>query len=197
METQTEAPRTRRGLTPLCELAEKYGTDKLGLYTPIYDLILSSRRDRVFQVLEVGIGTPQAMKHIPKYKPGASLRMWRDYFPNAYIYGLDINKNACMEADTGLDRITLWHGDGKTLERTATVAAVGVFDLIVDDGDHDAESQRITFFNLSPLLASGGLYIIEDVDKPVAIFKEHTMFSHITPKGAGRFLLIRQEALDG
>ena len=26
-------------------------------------------------------------------KPGASLRVWRDYFPNAIIYGADIDKD--------------------------------------------------------------------------------------------------------
>src|SRR5260221_689040 len=78
----------------LCALAEKFGTDKLGVYTPFYDLLFGKRRHDVFKVLEVGIGTPEAMKHVKGYVPGASLRMWKEYFPHADVYGLDVNPNA-------------------------------------------------------------------------------------------------------
>ncbi len=99
MGTQ-EQPSVASGLTDLCHLAEYYGTDKLGVYTPFYDLLFRDRREKVFKVLEIGIGTIKAMAHVKGYKAGASLRMWRDYFINAEILGLD-NDNAAIEAPLG------------------------------------------------------------------------------------------------
>lgn len=193
MAAQTATIRASGGLTPLCWLAGKYGTDKLGFYTPIYDLLLSGRRDRVFRVLEVGIGTPEAMKHVPGYRPGASLRMWRDYFPNATIYGVDISHDACAAADG--ERITNWCADSRELDSTAIACAVGRFDLIVDDGSHEPEDQQKTFENLSPLLVPGGLYIIEDVNEKLYMDVEHTEIHHAADGGVGSAILIRQEAL--
>jgi len=51
-------------MTELCQLATKYGTDKAGWYTPVYDLLLSGRRQQVKNVLEIGIGTVEAMSHV-------------------------------------------------------------------------------------------------------------------------------------
>lgn len=199
MAVETAAPRTRSGLTPLCKLAEKYGTDKLGFYTPIYDLLLSGRRDQIYKVLEVGIGTPEAMKHVPGYRPGASLRMWRDYFPNADIYGLDINPNACAEAGEPDHRIFTFCADSTDPEIIPQLAVGGHFDLIVDDGDHEVKQQHRTFEVLAPLLTKNGLYIIEDAEWPVFGRREleHTCLSNFIPGGIGRAIVIRRESVDG
>ena len=37
------------------------------------------------------------------------------------------------------------------------------YDVIIDDGDHSAISQLVTFKNLAPLLKEGGMYFIEDL----------------------------------
>ena len=74
-------------MTRLCELAEKYGSDKTPSifhgYTPFYDELLKDRD--VKRVLEIGIGNVACMNHVKDYKPGASLRMWRDYFPKNFL----------------------------------------------------------------------------------------------------------------
>jgi hypothetical protein len=38
-----------------------------------------------------------------------------------------------------------------------------VFDIVIDDGDHDAISQIKTIFNLIGRVKSGGFYVIEDI----------------------------------
>lgn len=186
---------TINGLTDLCRLAEKYGTDKLGFYTPIYDLLLSGRRNDVKRALEVGIGTPESMGHVPNYKAGASLRMWRDYFPNAAIYGMDINQDAFLHAMDPIGHIVTICADSTNLETDS----LGRFDLIVDDGQHTFGAQLKTFQNLSRLLAPGGLYIIEDVDLLAdwdQLLCDHTKILHETRGGTGQAILIRQEALN-
>jgi len=77
--------------TPLCEIAYKYKTDKCPqikhAYTPYYYELLKDKRNKVKKVLEFGVET------------GASLRMWRDFFPNAKIYGADILKKWIFQED--------------------------------------------------------------------------------------------------
>lgn len=143
-------------MTELCQLATKYGTDKAGWYTPVYDLLLSGRRQQVKKVLEIGIGTVEAMKHVPNYQPGASLRMWREYFPNAAVYGADIVPSDLVGA------IQLDQGCEFALAHVG--AEDGPFDLIVDDGSHQPHHQILSAKTLVPFLTEDGLYIIEDVN---------------------------------
>lgn len=65
-------------MTTLCELAAKHGTDKLKHgYTPLYHELFTPHRDQQFSLVEIGVLN------------GASIRMWRDYFPEATIYAVD------------------------------------------------------------------------------------------------------------
>ena len=172
----------------LCQLASKYGTDKLGVYTAIYELILKHRN--ISRILEVGIGTPEAMSHVKGYKPGASLRMWRDY--GAEVVGIDVSLKAVLDAaDDGI-RTIQWDS---TQELPIDL---GKFDLIIDDGSHKPEDQLATFNNLFKHLSSGGLYIIEDVDEWTVknnllspYLPEHTLFFHYSDKGIGRAIVIQ------
>jgi hypothetical protein len=191
---------TRSCLTELCRLAEYYGTDKLGVYTPFYDLLFSARREKVYKVLEVGIGTPTAMAHVPNYCPGASLRMWKDYFPNAEIHGID--KDAAAVNTPFGDRILTHRVDqsyeADLLDALPALALGGKFDLIVDDGSHKPEDQLLTFQVLSKLLDPRGLYIIEDIYPPGPWFDfPHTEIHHWHEGIRGHAILIRGEAIHG
>lgn len=146
-------------MTELCKLAAKYGTDKIH-YTPFYSLLLEGRREYFTRkVLEIGIGTPAAMVHVPGYKPGASLRMWRDYFPDATIYGIDKDPSVLFSEK----RIQTACAD-QTQPQTFfhLVKNVAPFDLIVDDGSHRAVDQMTAVNALLPHCK--GLYVVEDVD---------------------------------
>lgn len=148
-------------MTDLCKLAAKYGTDKTH-YTPVYDLLLRSRRTAKLNVLEIGIGTPEAMKHVPGYKPGASLRMWRDYFPYSEIYGVDKDE-AVLFQESRIHTSKADQSNAAQLE--AVIKSIGVsLDLIVDDGSHNPTHQALGVTTLLPYLAKGGLYIVEDVN---------------------------------
>lgn len=147
-------------MTYLCELAAKYGTDKAGRYTPVYDLLLHDRRREIRRILEIGIGTPEAMKHVVDYVPGASLRMWRDYCPNALVYGADVSQDVLFSDK----RIATFAVDQGNAAQLIKVADGLKFDLIVDDGSHKPHHQILGLETLLPLVAQGGLYIIEDVN---------------------------------
>jgi len=137
------------GHSRLAWLATVYGSDKgptAHRYVDLYDTHLAPLRRRARRVLEIGV-----------YR-GASLQMWRDYFPNAEIFGLDIE-----EVHVPGPRIHTIRGDQADVELLAEVGRHGPFDLIVDDGSHRASDVVTTFTALFPTLREHGLYVIEDM----------------------------------
>jgi hypothetical protein len=148
------APAFRRNLTALAII---YWSDKAGghRYTRQYERHLRHRRRRAVRLLEIGIGGYDS----PTWG-GASLRMWRDYFPRGDIHGLDINEKRIDEP-----RIRIHRGDQSDEEFMRCLGREhGPFDIIVDDGSHKNEDVRVSFAALfRHYLAPGGLYVIEDM----------------------------------
>lgn len=140
----------------LTRLAKEYRTDKAGLhrYTRHYGRHLGHLRDQEFNLLEIGIGG-----YARQRTGGASLRMWKAFFPGAEIVGLDIRDKSFVDED----RITTVQGsqdDEELLHRINE--KYGPFRVIIDDGSHRPEHIRETFRILFPLLAANGIYVIED-----------------------------------
>ena len=152
----------------LDQLAYKYKSDKTPLlnhgYTNFYHKLFKDKRKKIKKVLEIGIGNIQIMKY-DGYVTGASLYMWRDYFPKAEIYACDIDKSQLFqeerihtfECDQSQSSQLFW-----LIERIGG----GNFDLIVDDGSHIADHQIISARALIPFVKEGGIYVIEDVSQP-------------------------------
>ena len=94
--------------------------------------------------------------------PGASLRVLRDYFQNAHIFGAGINERVLFQDD----RITTFAMD--QCYSSSIEAALGKFpnvkfDLIIDDGSHTFEADIKLFRNFFPKLNANKIYCIEDV----------------------------------
>src|SRR6266566_3594271 len=92
---------TRDGRAPdLHDLAVKYASDRLywHSYLNVYQTLLESIQVR--RMLIIGIGYEALMQpFLPegvKYVNGGGLYMWRDAFPNAEIYGCDIQKDTLI-----------------------------------------------------------------------------------------------------
>ena len=139
----------------LCDIANKYGTDKCpthkGLrpghsYTPFYETLFRAGGYAVKFVLEIGI------------ERGASLRMWRDFFPQATVVGLDIVPENLIQEDRIFSLL---------INPVLSIEGLkpGGFNVIVDDGSHNPDDQIAAFLNLFPLLSTQGIYIIEDVQR--------------------------------
>ena len=175
--------------TPLCKLAEKYGTDKCAKikhpYTEFYFKLLSKKRKNVKKVLELGIGYPEVMQHIKNYKVGASLFMWRDFFPNAMIYGVDIVPKALL--NTGRIQSFLCDQTDKN-DLSKLIKTIGKdIDLIIDDGSHKTNDQIFTCQNLLPLVDKNVIYIIEDVAQPQIVTNALKIFSCWVPSIKRKF----------
>jgi predicted O-methyltransferase YrrM len=164
------------GRTPLCDLMTAAGSDKgypgRHNYTVMYDRLLAQFRREQLAIFELGVGTnkPGASSTMgPGGTPGASLRAWAGYFPNARIYGADIDRDILFAAD----RIrTFWvdQRDPAAIRGLWNEVASVAFDIIIDDGLHQADANirflRESFHRLKP----GGIYVIEDIvpnDEPI------------------------------
>jgi hypothetical protein len=143
----------------LDHLALRHGSDKFGshFYTTHYHSCFAALRDRPVQLLEIGIGgydDPNA--------GGASLRMWKDYFPAGHIHGLD------WYAKPGVteDRIQTYQGsqaDPVTIAGIVANTPGNSFDIVIDDGSHRSEHVIASFFMLFQYVKAGGWYVVEDV----------------------------------
>jgi hypothetical protein len=153
----------------LQEIINKFGSDKnLSGYTPTYTELFEPIRDNQMNLLEIGIGTiirgaqsSMANTQIQNYKPGASLRVWKEYFSHALIYGGDIQEDTQFTED----RIQTFLFDSTNKEECDGALNDMQFDVIIDDGWHKWEAQLSTITNLFSKVKVGGYYIIEDIEQ--------------------------------
>ena len=144
-------------IDPLSRLAILHGTDKFGYhdYTPNYFSLLESWRMRPLRMLEIGVGG-----YGFEDRGGESLATWRDFFPQAQITAIDIQRKT---VELG-PRVRILQGSQVDAPFLAGVVAErGPFDIILDDGSHRNEHVIETFELLFDGLAPGGIYLIEDV----------------------------------
>ena len=132
-------------------------TDKWGghWYTQHYELYFKNIRKKKLNILEIGVGGESNPN-----EGGASLRMWKEYFPNSYLYGIDIYDKSSLQEK----RITIFKGsqaDEDFLKKVCT--KISDIDIIIDDGSHINEHVITSFETLFPFLKKGGYYAIEDI----------------------------------
>jgi len=137
-------------------LATIYLSDKWNShwYAQHYETHFARLRRQRINILEIGIGG-----YDDPHSGGGSLRMWRTFFPNGRVYGLDIFDKSPHDGR----RIKTFRGsqvDPDFLD--SVVKSIGRIDIVVDDGSHQNEHVLFTFRHLFPHLADGGIYAIED-----------------------------------
>jgi hypothetical protein len=148
----------------LSKLALKYGTDKFRRhnYTKVYFDLFENLKNSKIKLLELGILN------------GDSLRMWREWFSNAEITGVD----HIIEHIKPIENVKIIKSNTQTIDICKDLGNQE-FDIIIDDADHHPYQQLITLWNIWPLLKKGGIYVIEDVQN-IEIWGKHWEF--LTPK---------------
>jgi methyltransferase family protein len=138
--------------TELCRIAQRHDTDKDVGFTSVYHSLLSHVREAPLRLLEIGLYN------------GGSLRMWREYLPNATLHGIDVDsRTLAYELEIPGTRVRLVdQADARAL-RAFIAELGGSYDVILDDGGHTMEQQIVSFEVLFPHVVSGGIYIIEDL----------------------------------
>lgn len=119
-------------------------------YFDIYQRHFSRFVGREVHIMEVGIYS------------GGSLAMWHEYFgAGCHVYGVDI-ESACLTYKG--ERTEIFIGDQADRAFWARVrASVPKLDILIDDGGHLPEQQRITLEEMLPHLSPGGVFMCEDI----------------------------------
>jgi hypothetical protein len=165
----------------LSELCQKYGSDKGAIsksghpypwaphtYADYYSRLFDHCRTNIKKVFECGLGTNNIniTANMGFFgKPGASLRVWRDYFPNAAILGADIDKEILFNEER-INTFYVDQTDPVSIAELWSNINVDNFDFMVDDGLHTFEAGVCLFESSVSRLANQGIYVIEDVNFP-------------------------------
>lgn len=155
----------------LTEIMNRYGSDKGNghhNYTEYYNVLFAPYRNKPVSLLEIGIGTvnpniPSSMIGERGYKPGASLRGWRDFFahPDSRVYGCDIDRDILFSEER-IETFQLDQTDEKSV-RENIVEEKRCYDIIIDDGLHHFATNWRVFCEIEEKLNNGGIYVIEDI----------------------------------
>ena len=146
-----------------------YSTDKQNHHDYIvsfYDQELSNKKDLQLNILEIGVLT------------GNSLRVWKNWFTNSKIYGVDNWSDTAVKLVLeDLDGVNLVTGNAYDINFLDNFED-NFFDYIIDDGPHNIDSQIFTVQKWISKVKNGGKIIIEDVkDIEVATALEKTILN--------------------
>lgn len=130
-------------------------------YALTYEALFSSFRDQRFNLLEIGLDAGSHGSGRPTDAP--SLRVWREFFANATLYGYDIHDFGFFgQRDTQVFR-----GDQSSradIGRFLQAAGMPRFKVVLDDGSHASSHQQVSLATLFERVEPSGLYVIEDLD---------------------------------
>ncbi len=150
----------------LPEFCDSFPTDKcMGKhgFVEIYEPLFAPMRQDSIRFFEIGILN------------GVSHLMWRTYFRNAAIFGIDIRNYSHYSEGSGIMTFVADQSNREDLQAFIDTSG-GQFDVILDDGGHAMDQQQISLGYLFPEVKPGGLFIIEDVHTSLPTLYPDTSF---------------------
>lgn len=146
---------------------DEYGSDKGRTHD--YHLVygaLMREPSKVQSLLEIGLGTNNTdvvSSMGSAGNPGASLRAFRKYLPNALIFGADIDRRVLFE-DERIRTFFVDQTNLATFDELSTQIKEPL-DFIIDDGLHSPNANlTVLIFSISRL-KTGGWVVIEDIQQ--------------------------------
>lgn len=167
--------------TELCQIMNEERSDKGNgwhNYTVLYHFLFQEMRNKPIKLFEMGLGSNNV--NIPSNmglngRPGASLYGWDRYFlhPESLCWGADIDSSININKH----KIRTFYSDQLNADVMQNMwmsapLANHHFDIIIDDGLHTFQANKNMFENSIYKVNTGGIYIIEDINK-----NEYGMFS--------------------
>ena len=164
--------------TKLCKLGNKYQTNKSSInieghrsgYTPFFTLLFSSLRDKKINIAEIGI------------EKNSSIKLWREYFKRASIYGFEFDKKKIeIAVSQNLKKTNFYEinvHDKNSIYSAFSKAKVK-FDIIIDDSTHLFDDQIRVIENSFKFLKTNGIMIIEDIYRLRSDYQEHMYFNKL------------------
>lgn len=157
----------RSAALELKKLFDQYGSDKGNPnhnYHWLYGAILGTRRASA--LLEIGLGTNNedvVSNMTSNGSPGASLRAFRDFLPDAHIYGADIDRAILFQEE----RVSTFFVDQTDIDSFAELSAAipDELDLIIDDGLHTPNANLASLVFGLGRLKIDGYFLVEDIGR--------------------------------
>ena len=135
-------------------IVTKHDTDK-AFYSCAYNDTFLSLREDIKLLFEIGVNR------------GGSVRVFKEYFPNALIVGLETNKNCVVNED----RIAIEIGDATDKSFINNILTkYNKPDIVIDDGSHKSKDIKTSFKLLYPHTKTS--YVIEDLGTQTKSFQE-------------------------
>jgi hypothetical protein len=119
-------------------------------YLDVYHRHLQNFVNREVVLAEIGVFS------------GGSLDMWQHYFGNEiWIHGIDLDESTRNYAS---DRVRIHMGDQEDRDFWRQFRKeVPILHVMIDDGGHSPQQQRVSMEEILPHLQPGGVYICEDI----------------------------------
>lgn len=148
--------------TDLCFLGARFGADKSPYntvghrhpYTGLYSVLLAPYRNKPIHFGEIGVAM------------GASVHMWRNYFPEARLDFFDKDINFLANAHSFRYPNTFFSTMDVNFQESIEHAlreSGELFDILLDDSSHNVNDQKNIIAGALPYLKPGGILLIEDV----------------------------------
>jgi len=157
--------------TELCDLMTKYESDKSiwtsiyggwHNYSSLYHFLFSDLKDRDINFFELGV-----------FK-GSSIRAFNDYFSNAKLFAGDCDPQTFFEL--GSVSFHLCDQDNtKSIKKMWDNINLD-FDIIIEDGKHEYQSNYNFFINSIDKLKEGGIFIVEDLTNSTLLSFQNLKF---------------------
>jgi cephalosporin hydroxylase len=143
-----------------------HGTDKeVHKYcSTFYDKEFIKYKDKPIKLLEIGLFR------------GGSLILWRNYFSQAEIIGVDSINYGSIQNTQNLKNVMVYINDAYSVNFANFLPK---FDIMIDDGPHSEESQMKFLEIYLPKLNDGGVMVIEDIQD----FNSTIKFKKLVPEG--------------
>lgn len=155
--------------TELCKIGCEMNTDKSPYalnsvccnhrkgYTAVYQMLFSQYKNKLLNFAEIGI------------EAGASLLTWNKFFSEkCNIFGFEFDNNKIQNSNNlNLKNVSLIHTDVGNVEYLdlSFKGTNVLFDIIIDDSSHIIQHQNNIINTVSKYIKSGGILIIEDIDR--------------------------------
>lgn len=128
------------------------GSDKWDPYFDVYETYCSKYIGKPITLVEIGV------------QSGGSIQMWRKFLgPDAKIIGIDIDSSVMNHVPHYDDNTEIVVGDqGSHSFWDKFLSEHPAIDVLIDDGGHTMQQQKITFERVFPKINDNGTFICED-----------------------------------
>lgn len=169
------SPRDKNPHAPWNLGGDKMGADRNN-YADVYARLLDNLQPQ--RVVELGVFQ------------GASLAVWCELFPEADVVGLDLSfdryyANLYVLKDRGAftKNSPLLHEWDAYSDEAQFLEDLGDLDLFIDDGPHTQDAIENVLRLVGPLMAPGGIYVIEDFPEGDRLLAKAFPQAHIVCAG--------------